>query len=367
MKLHALYVAALCAIAASTGASASTVYTVTNLGTLGGNTSLGLGINKAGTVVGVSAVPSGAQPFIYKNGAMSGLDIPSSPVWGGYAQAINDSGQIAGFMSNQANNYKDSAYLYSNDVATPLGTFGLTGSVFSEGKAINASGQITGSFGLNSSVQRRGFVYSNGTVTTLGTLGGTSSRGTSINDSGTVVGYSDLAADMSANAFSFTAGVMTDLGTLGGVGSVANAINIAGQITGTSTTTNGQTHAFLSAGGALQDIGTLGSDFSWGNAINSVGAVVGRSYTAGYAEHAFLYAGGVMTDLSVSLDPASGAGWDVFDARAINDSGWIVATGRRVGTFETMALLLTPVPEPSKLALIVLGLGALGWRARSQR
>ena len=51
-----------------------------------------------------------------------------------------------------------------------------------------------------------------------------------------------------------------------------------------------------------------------------------------------------MLDLNSLIDPASG--WVVTRANAINDRGQITGVGRFNGGFE-VAVLLTPVPEPS--------------------
>ena len=72
-----------------------------------------------------------------------------------------------------------------------------------------------------------------------------------------------------------------------------------------------------------------------------------------------------MTDLNSLISPSSG--WTLTEAAAINGNGWIVGCGTNPSG-QVDAFLLTPVPEPSALALLgagVIGLVAYGWRRRN--
>jgi probable HAF family extracellular repeat protein len=164
-----------------------------------------------------------------------------------------------------------------------------------------------------------------------------------------------------------------DLGTLGGRDSVANAINDSGQVVGFShKTADGMTfHAFRTAANkainpATDDLGTLGGARSKAYDINKSGQVVGESYlTDGTTTHAFFYSGtGAMQDLNHLIDPAGG--WTLIAARGINDSGQIVGYGVNPAG-QTRAFLLTPVPEPSTIALLLTACvaGLVWWRRRS--
>jgi probable HAF family extracellular repeat protein len=110
----------------------------------------------------------------------------------------------------------------------------------------------------------------------------------------------------------------------------------------------------------MTDLGTLGGTFGNALGINSGGTIVGSANTAGdVSQDAFIYSGGVLTDLNTLLD-GSGAGWSLTSAQGINDLGQIVGYGTIGG--QTHAFLLTP--EPSACAMLVGGLGLLGFFLR---
>ena len=73
----------------------------------------------------------------------------------------------------------------------------------------------------------------------LGTLGGTFSEGLAINDSGQVTGVASTAGDEATHAFLWDGTTMQDLGTLGGTYSRGVAINASGQVTGIAITADG--------------------------------------------------------------------------------------------------------------------------------
>ena len=63
--------------------------------------------------------------------------------------------------------------------------------------------------------------------------------------------------------------------------------------------------------------------------------------------HAFIYENGHMTDLNSLIGP--GSGWQLHSTGGINGSGQITGYGNHSGALH--AFLLTPVPEPTSLAV----------------
>ena len=200
---------------------------------------------------------------------------------------------------------------------TDLGTINTNG--YSVAKGVNATAQVTGAAGANSSNSSEVFLYSDGGMTSLGTLGGTSGIGNAINVSGQIAGYSQNASG-TYRAFLTTGETLIDIGDLGGGSAVAYGINDHGQVVGSAVTADGENHPFLYSAGKMKDLGTLGShNTSWWNSaqdVNNNGVVAGTSYDAHGNFFGFVWQNGKMTKMGTL-----GGLWS--QAYAINNKGQV--------------------------------------------
>ncbi len=325
--------------------SAAPMYSVVDLGSFGGSSSVSYHINNAGVVVGWSQTAVNNN-HAFSASAGSPQDLNQAASSDSFAYGNNGSGETVGtsYINGQAH-----GTLWSGSGVTDLGAG-------TSAMSINVTGQVAGGNG-------HAFVYSNGKFTDLGTLtGGDWSQGYGINDNGMVAGYGSTGNGF--RAFTWTAGTgLSTLGTLGGNSSYAMGINNLGQVAGHSVAADGFMHAFIANNGSLTDLGRAGSNsFAYG--INNGGAVVG--YNSGGA---FLF-NGTLLNLNALVSPNSG--WLLQEAYGINDSGKIVGTGvfqgqNRAFELDPLALGLAapdtaPVPEPGTLALLGLGLLSIAIR-----
>jgi probable HAF family extracellular repeat protein len=126
------------------------VYTITDLGTLGGTTTVANKINNCGEVVGTARLASGQQhAYLYRNGVMQDL----GTLGGNLTEpaGINIRGQVVGRARNAPSGTATRAFLWENGVMKDLNELIPAGSgwVLLQATAINAAGQIVGNGTLN--------------------------------------------------------------------------------------------------------------------------------------------------------------------------------------------------------------------------
>jgi probable HAF family extracellular repeat protein len=344
-------------------------YAVTDLGTLGGTYSYGLGINNAGWVSGGAATPTQTDgvsqtAFLWsKQTGMQNLGTLGGP--SSEANGLNASGESAidsetstmdplnedfcGFGTHK----QCLGAVWKNRAMTALPT--LKGGRNSQAYWLNNQGQVVG-FSENGTLdstcstpfQKLRFepvIWGrDGEIQELPLLNGdTVGFAWGINDNGQVVGSSGACSNISlppVNPVGQHAvlwdkhGSPTDLGNLGfpNGSNIATSVNNRGEVVGTSpSSTDGNIHAFLwTKHTGMQDLGTLpGAVLTVApccHTINNRGEVVGFSIDGITGNpRAIVWQDRVLLDLN-TLIPA-GSGWYLQTAVSINDAGEIVGWG----------------------------------------
>ena len=328
-------------------------YAVVDLGTLGGTNSHAYGLNNHGDIVGDAMLPDGrTHALVFTNGVM--MDLGTLGGTNSHAYGLNDSGYVVG--SADMTNGMHHGFLATNGMSgfmmTDLGTMGGTNSA---AYCINDMGNISGEADLPAGMSHA-FMWTNMATGMMDIDAGdtSSSAGYGMNSGSQVVGFAHFSGVMRAfmTGSGMMGGGMTSMGTMGGGSSVANSVNSQGMAVGASLMANGSQHAFYSSSGGmggmtLNDMGTLGGTNSQAFCINGAGNIVGSADTTN-GPHAFMFSGGMMRDLN-SMIPTNN-GWQLMEARGINDTNQIVGTGM-MGN-QTHAFLLTPVSAPVQISAI---------------
>jgi probable HAF family extracellular repeat protein len=305
-------------------------YSVTNLGSLGGGNTQGLALNSNGQVTGYSYTGATITLNTCCSGCYSG---------GSHTPCVE---------------HIYHAFVWSNGTMTDLGTLGGN---FSQGKAINLSGEVVGS--ADTKTGSSSFLWNGTKMTAISGLGAAG-----INDSGQIAGT--CGPNPGTHACLLSNGTVTQLPnptSFTPFNCSASAINNNGQILGGCDDTSSDQHAVLWSNGTPTDLGTLGGPQAEAAGVNNNGQVVGFAQTSTDADHGFVWTNGTMTDLGLNFFPAAindngvivggqeiysngtfqnlnnliaGTGYTITSATAINDKGQILAQSNGV------ALLLTP-------------------------
>ncbi len=279
-------------------------YSVTDLGTLGGDTSEADGINNLGQVVGQADTGQRRySAFLWESGKgmrdLAGFVTHRGFV--GRANAISDKGYVGGQISTTDG--EEHAFLWTPE--SGMRVLSEPSDMDGESVAVNDQGQVAGMHQYNPSELRRAFLWQS--KSGMQDFGGAYCAAEAMNDAGQVVGvYNTPGENSLGHAYVWQADKgMQDLGDLrGGAGSIAWAINRKGQVVGVShgfDLANDRplpNHMFVwQAGKAMQDLGVLNRE-SRPRGINNLGQVVGGPDGESSGNPPFLYSDGKMIDLN---------------------------------------------------------------------
>ncbi len=310
-------------------------FTITNLGDLGGNESIGTGVNDYGHCSVTARLPSVALQAAKFDPANPMLQ--SLPTLGGFNSTtadINLAGQIVGQATLPSN--QQHATLW-NPGAAPVNLNPFGGN-FSEANAISDHGHVTG-FGIVPGGSHAFLWTATGGSVDLGTLGGNLSFGNGVNILGHVAGQSTLANGGYRAFYCPNPGGMVDISPAGTIWSRADAINRTNTIVGEYSAPNIRRGFMWKPATGAVDISQQNSVAPL--AINDNDVVVGEMSTPGSIyRHAFHFENGVLTDLNDMIPPNSG--WELVTARSISNTNYI--TGDGVFNGARRGFLLTPLP-----------------------
>ena len=208
-------------------------------------------INDSGQIAGYCVFDSdgapdvdGAKAVVWTNGQPTIFEVTGpNRIQEGYALSINDNGDVYGTSG-------DTAVVWNGSTRTVLGT----GSTFGDDPgAVNDRGDAVGNVFFG-----HGRVY---TLTTAGTYTetdlGAHTTAYDINDNGVVVGYAGGDGVLAPRGFVWSQGTTTPIGTLGGTQSYAFGINNHGVIVGQSTLASKELRGFVLEDGTMTVLGSL--------------------------------------------------------------------------------------------------------------
>ena len=330
-----------------------------------------------------------------------------------FPRAINEAGEVVGGSARQSGTSKLAAFIYRNGDIRPLVPIGAWNLAY-DALDINDHGVAAGAFWNRETGIQPPVVFSNGSAIDVGTLPG-GSRWVSnvrINNAGVVIGMEDnrpfihegtSSRELKIEGLNRPIGVMdindhgVILGATQGRGFhflydgtnytrlprvpwensnfLAVALNNAGQVLGQlqiHDEDDSFTQAAVFDNGQYRPLGPLEPidddviPYGFNNKGWAVGTVASRAPGSGV--FAAVWRNGERLNLNeVGIQDPDGPVMQLYAAQAINNRGQIVGWGRVEGSYWAHGFIATPVPEAGTWALLLAGLGLMGWRARRAR
>ena len=317
-------------LALAKGATAQSV-TSLELGSLGGSTSVAVGINDRQQVAGASSIAGDAAMHAFLWTAANGfVDLGTLGGTSSFVayrsddpgETMTNRGEVAGssFLPGDASGH---AFLWSAERG--MVDLGTLGGAISGANGVSDAGQVVGASSNPSGALHAFSWTAEGGMLDLGTLpGDQQSTAIAVNNHGQVVGRSFGAAGWRAFSWTVETG-MVDLGLgappSGPAFSEAVDVNDSGQVAGWGVTSDGSNQAFLWSAAAGTVI--LGSFTAVD--LNARGQVAGYGPGADGSLHAFSWTAGTGT---VDIGPGF--------ANAVSDRGDVVGQGQFVADGRTV-------------------------------
>lgn len=276
----------------------------------------------------ISVTAVGQQAFFY--------DGSSFQLWQlGTPLGLNDAGGISGVVYNQGQGVV--GFLYDNGSVT---TIKAPGAQRTEGFHLNNEMQVVGSAeGYSQPPHTRGFISESGMLSYVSPPGSMSTELWGINDSGQIVGtYAPLGSNF-LQGFLYDNGSFMPINVPGSINTYPYDINNSGEIVGEYSTPSGSTYGFIYFNGIYTTIDIAGSNAVQPIGLNNLGQVVGY-YAVQLGNgtidvYGFLYSDGVVETISgPGNKPGNTQFTRIYD---INDSGQMVGDS---GTPEASSILL---------------------------
>jgi probable HAF family extracellular repeat protein len=348
-------------------------YTIQDVGTLGGNSSVAYDVNNAGRVSGGAAVAGGSlhafkwdQGPVKDLGTLGGLNATAAGRAGRDELAIvSETAAIDPLAQDFCGFHTSSvcvAAVWRNGGMSPLPGLGGVNSAAltsnTQGVAIGLAedGVHDGSCMAPQKTHFQATIWENGQIRVLPPLPGDEvGMALRVNDRGEVVGTTGLCSNtifgglgLGPHAVLWDHGMPINLGNLGDPNNaVAAAINNRGEIFGGAGAPDGSLHGFRwTKATGIQDIGRLSSDaadaLNLPFTVNDSGEMVGSSCDSSFVYcRGYIWRDGQYTDLNTLL-PADSSLY-VLLPFGINEAGQITGLALDTNTFETHAFLMTPI------------------------